>query len=67
MEKSNDTRAQHNELSASSSDITANKDRRLSITHEAKEEHEWTLKYVLANHKRLVFWTFFWAFCAIGW
>lgn len=67
MEKFNDTRAHHEELSACSSDIPANENRRLSITHDAKQEHEWTLRYVLANHKKLVFWTFFWAFCAIGW
>lgn len=67
MEKSTDTRAQHEELSTTSGDTPIDLDRRLSITHDAKQEHEWTLKYVLANHKSLVLWTFFWAFCAVGW
>ena len=30
-------------------------------------EHELTFKDVLRNHKRLVWWCFYFAMCAIGW
>lgn len=67
MGKVNVTQAQHEELSTDSSMIPTIEERQQSITYDTKQEHEWTIKYVLSNHKKLVFWTFFWAFCAIGW
>lgn len=37
------------------------------IATDNELEHDLTLKYVLAHHKALIGWIFFWALCAIGW
>jgi hypothetical protein len=66
MEKSSNVPVQHEELSRPTS-YTAAEEKRNSITIHAKQEHEWTVGYVLTHHKKLVFWTFFWAMCGVGW
>ena len=58
---------QHEELSLDSSNLPLSEEKRTSISAAADEEHAWTIKYVLVHHKKLVFWAFFWALCAVGW
>jgi hypothetical protein len=66
MEKTTATLTQHEEAVTSSDGALAD-GKRLSISLDTRQEHEWTLNYVLVHHKVLVGWTFFWALCAIGW
>ena len=37
------------------------------ITVDNDLEHQLTLRDIIKHHKALVFWSFFWALCAIGW
>jgi hypothetical protein len=38
-----------------------------SMAVDQSLEHELTVKHMFANHKTLIFWTLWWATCAIGW
>jgi hypothetical protein len=42
-------------------------DRRQSLITDTDIEHELTFREVLRNHKRLIWWCFYFAMCAIGW
>jgi hypothetical protein len=42
-------------------------ERHQSVVADTNLEHELTFKDVLRNHKRLVWWCFYFAMCAIGW
>lgn len=37
------------------------------IARAVLQEHEMTLKHVLVHHKKVAWWCFYWAMCAVGW
>jgi hypothetical protein len=44
-----------------------NEERRGSIAKDAATEHELTFMDVLKHHKMLIWWSFYFAMCAVGW
>lgn len=44
-----------------------NEIRRGSVTKDATAEHELKFMDVLKHHKMLIWWSFYFAMCAVGW
>ena len=68
MEKTITVDAAHEETMVESQTATSHGDKvEERVAVDESLEHELTVKYMFANHKKLIAWTFFWALCAIGW
>jgi hypothetical protein len=50
-----------------SSDMNGTEKRRGSVARDNVTEHELTFMDVLKHHKMLIWWSFYFAMCAIGW
>ena len=48
-------------------EITLGDDRRGSVVRDAVTEHELTFMDVARHHKMLIWWSFYFAMCAVGW
>ncbi len=48
-------------------DLTKGEERRGSVVRDNVTEHELTFKDVARYHKRLIWWSFYFAMCAVGW
>jgi len=42
-------------------------ERRASVVKDNIKEHELTFRDVARNHKMLIWWSFYFAMCAVGW
>ena len=67
MEKSQVTDYTEKTLHSASSDGSGTEERRRSVARDNATEHELTFMDVLKNHKMLIWWSFYFAMCAIGW
>ena len=68
MEKASPTEIAHEELSIDGKPELGNDDRvEAKLAADDSLEHEITVEYMFAHHKKLIAWTFYWATCAIGW
>jgi hypothetical protein len=48
-------------------DVASDDERRASVIADNIVEHELTFKEVARNHKAVIWWSFYFAMCAIGW
>jgi hypothetical protein len=48
-------------------DAASDDERRASVVADNTVEHELTFREVARNHKPLIWWSFYFAMCAIGW
>lgn len=68
MDKSAPTEIAHEEVSIKGEPTLVHGDKvEAKLAADDSLEHEITVKYMFAHHKKLIAWTFFWALCAIGW
>jgi hypothetical protein len=68
MEKTTPIDVAHEETSVEVNSSPINGDKvEAKIAVDDHLEQELSVKYMLAHHKKLIAWTFFWATCAIGW
>jgi hypothetical protein len=67
MDKSRVTNYTEKALDKASSDLSGPEERHGSVDRDNATEHELTFMDVLKHHKMLIWWSFYFAMCAVGW
>ncbi|KAH6689914.1 general substrate transporter [Plectosphaerella plurivora] len=57
----------HEKAEAESTSASLGGAERRPVDSDNQREHEMTLGFVAKNHPKIIWWSFFWCMCAVGW